>query len=187
MGIMLSRKWKKLTSVFPLFLMLCSWGCQQPTSEVSEDAIAISPSFPSEPFPFSITRTMAIYPAEDSVSAYVWSNSDVIEVIVKLPKEEVANFETSIERVAGNSILHSRGPGVAAYVLPAGPSRPLPTTNDYTQRKAVSGIIRVQNLPARGSLEYKRPIILSLDQVDFGDGKRFSLSPVNLTIDVSPP
>jgi hypothetical protein len=83
-------------------------------------------------------------------------------------------------------VLH-RGPNIARYVLPGGgPAQPRPNTPEFSKTPARSGRI-VCKTPPSDARDLKTEFSVSLQALDFGDGKLYKLDPIKMKLSVPKP
>lgn len=133
------------------------------------------------PQPLTPARSLA-YVSRDQLSVYLVSPREALIVIVNLSG-------TTRGRLAvgeGVSIVRLKGPNVAQYVLPRGGPTP-PPPEGYSKGEATRGWMVVENLPRQNAFPYGTKIVVSLDDLDFGDGSTYSTGPTEMTVEPFPP
>ncbi len=163
-------------------------GCENASTTLKEKILSSDDQVQQQPFPFRIDPAKSgAYIGRDYMSVYLVGESNVLIANFDLPETKTTSVRILIGMDKANSITHYTGPDIEKYVLPQGAQPPIPATPDYQQKKSISGLLNCWNAPVKGSFEYGREIDLSLDQIDFGDGKLYQIKPMKMTVGAFPP
>ena len=161
--------------------------CQEDSTSMGETLQPTNHAIREEAFPFTIDPTKSgAYIGRDYMSAFFVGESNVVHVTFILPVAERL-IRVPLGTKEENAITYYSGPSVAKYTLPQGVQRPFPKAPEYIQKKGISGVVSCRNAPDKGRFEYGRRIVLSLDQIDFGDGKLYQIKPMEMTVRAFPP
>lgn len=187
-----SKRWglykMKISLLFLLVTGLLLSGCENASTSIKEKILSSDDQVQQQPFPFKIDPTKSgAYIGRDYMSVYLVGESNVLIANFDLPETKTTSVRILIGMDKANSITHYTGPDIEKYVLPQGAQRPIPVTPDYQQKKSISGLISCWNAPVKGLFEYGREIDLSLEQIDFGDGKLYQIKPMKMIVDAFPP
>ncbi len=163
-------------------------GCEKTSTSKGEESLNNNDVVHQQAFPFKIDPAKSgAYIGRDYMSVYLVGDSNVVVANFVLPESEIPLVRVLIGMEKANAITHYTGPGIEKYVLPQGVQLPIPSTPDYLQKESISGLLSCGNTPVKGRFEYGRRIELSLEQIDFGDGKLYQLKPMIMTIGAFPP
>lgn len=180
-------KWKKMIAL-PLVAGLWLLGFLSDSSYSGDIPSTLQDVARAQPEPFSIDPAKSLaYVARDYMSVYFVAEPDVIHATFLLPEAKTPLVQVPVDSGNTNSITLFSGPRIASYVLPQGGQPPFPTGHEYTRKEALRGVVICRDAPLKGRFEYDKKIIVSLYQVDFGDGKLYSVSPTKLTVRAFPP
>lgn len=179
----------KAIPVFSVFAGLLLTGCGRYKSDAGAVPSVNRETASAESVRLTIdSEKSGAYVSRDHMNVYlVVDANDVIGVTLALPEGRIPLFQISLDTSHAGSITHFSGPGVASYVLPQGAAQPFPAGSEYARVKARRGIISCRNAPLKGRFEYDTKIVISLDQVDYGAGKLYSLAETELTVSAFPP
>ena len=138
--------------------------------------------------PISIDPGKSVaYVARDSMHVYCVAESEVVRVAFLLPPGQASSIRIPVGSDDGNSITRLSGPDIASHVLPQGGVPTPPTDYESEWSEALAGFVVCRNPPVKDRFEYGKRIVVSLREVDFGDGKLYSIKPTKLTVHAFPP
>lgn len=163
-------------------------GCQRDNSDTGEVSSTSQEAVRAQSTPLSIDRAKSMaYVAGDYISVYFVADSKVIRATFVLPESKAPVVREPVGAHDANSITQFSGSDVASYVLPQGGQPPFPIGYEHTRKEAFRGIVICRDAPVKGRFEYGKQIVVSLHQVDFGDGELYSIKPTKLTVLAFPP
>jgi len=136
--------------------------------------------------PFEI-KTAAAYKGGNFISVYIAGETDVLVTTFEISSTDGSDIEVQLGDSDANSITHFSGPHIVQAVLPAGAVPPLPPDHEYTERKAVSGLIRFSKVPMDGISMENDPMLLAFSDVRFEDGSVIGIEPMKIRLGVFPP
>jgi len=176
-------KWMTVFLSMPTLTLV---SCQSGATHKNEKPLAMKTSQPTNKLPFKIDN-VAAYMGGDFISVYITGVSDVIVATFDITDAVELDIKFQLGVSDANSITHFSGPSIVQAVLPAGAVPPLPADDEYTQKKAVSGVISCKNLPSDGFAIDNKPITFSFTDVTFDDGSVFDIEPMEIRLGVFPP
>ena len=182
----MNNMYRSLMFIFIAGILLL--GCEKTNTNTSENSLNTNDVIPQHPFPFKVDPVKSgAYIGRDYMSVYLVGDSNIVLVNFDLLEVETPLVQILIGMEKENAITHYSGPEIEKYVLPQGVKLSVPTTPDYLQKEGISGFLNCGNTPLKGRFEYGRRIKISLEKVDFGDGKLYQLKPITMTVAAFPP
>jgi len=177
---------RSLLAVFIAGLLLL--GCEKANTNKGEEIPGSDSEVQQQAFPFTIDLTKsAAYLGRDYMSVFLVGDLNVVVANFTLPEAQTPLHRVLLGMDKTNVITHYTGDDIETYVLPQGVHRPIPENPDYKQIQGISGLLNCQNPPVKGGFEYGRQIELSLEQIDFGNGKLYQMKPMKMTVGAFPP
>lgn len=119
---------------------------------------------------------------------FVADSNNIIKIDIPMSKGETQGTHVPIGLQQRISATLYKGPNVMKYVITSGAS-PLPPTyqKSYSKLQAISGFVTYNCSAPNKKLPPKRKIMLSLDQINFNDGKLYSIKTKTFTAYPPPP